>query len=143
MTNRTVQIADHEETIRACWPVFRELRPHIGSPEEFVARCRQQEAEGYRIAYVADGPNVVAAAGFRFLHTLAWGKVLYIDDLVAAERVQGTGLGVLLLDYLQREARERGCDAVHLDTGFHRKRAHRTYLRSGFEHEAFHMARRV
>jgi len=143
MTSRTIRIADDEAAMRARWPVLRELRPHLSGPEELVTRCRRQAEEGYRLAYVTDGDEVVAAAGFRFLHTLAWGRVLYIDDLVAAERVHGTGLGALLLDYLYGVAREAGCDAVHLDTGFQRTPAHRTYLRNGFVHSSFHMARQV
>jgi len=143
MTSPTIQIANDETAMRACWPVMRELRPHLSDAGEFVSRCRRQAEEGYRIAYVVDGGEVVAAAGFRFLHTLAWGHVLYIDDLVATERLHGSGLGTQLLHYLHGVAREAGCDAVHLDTGFQRTRAHRTYLRNGFVHSSFHMAQPV
>ena len=47
-----------------------------------------------------------------------------------------------LVERHRRQTAE-GCDAVHLDTGFHRTRAHRTYLRNRFEHAGFHMARAV
>ena len=40
-----------------------------------------QRPQGYRlVASLADGV-AVSAGGFRRLHTLAWGDLLYIDDL--------------------------------------------------------------
>jgi GNAT superfamily N-acetyltransferase len=85
-----------------------------------VERWRKQVEEGYQIIYVKDGDKVVAAAGYRFLNTMAWGHILYIDDLVALQTSQRTDLGTLLLRHLQNEARERGCEAVHVDTGYQR-----------------------
>ena len=143
MTIRTIHTADNERAVRACWAAFQELRPHLGSEDVLVDRWRRQVGEGYEIAYASEGAGVVAVDGYGFLHTLAWGPVLYIDDLVARRETHGTGLGALLLDHLQSEARDRGCDAVHLDTGFERTRAHRAYLRNGFEHAGLHMSRPV
>jgi hypothetical protein len=34
---------------------------------------------------------------------MAWGHILYIDDLVALPTSQGTGLGTLLLQHLQND----------------------------------------
>ena len=143
MTNRTIHFADDEQAVRRCWPVMHELRPHLSSVEALIERHRRQTAEGYRLVYLLEDEEVTAVAGFRCMHTLAWGYTLYIDDLVARECRHGAGLGTQLLAFLQTVARDEGCDAVHLDTGFHRTRAHRTYLRNRFEHEGFHMARAV
>jgi GNAT superfamily N-acetyltransferase len=140
--DRTIYPAETEADVRRCWPAFHELRPHL-SEDEFISRWRKQLAEGYRIIYATHNDAVAAAAGYRFLHTLAWGHVMYIDDLVALQAFHGTGLGTLLLQYLQDEACRSACDAVHLDTGYHRHRAHRTYLRNGFHLHCHHMARPV
>ena len=138
-----INLAKDEREVRQCWPVFRELRPHIESEDEFVRRWHRQSGEGYQIAYVRGEDGVVAAAGYRFLTTMAWGHILYIDDLVATELSQGKGLGTLLLRFLQKAARDRGCAAVHLDTGYQRHRAHRAYLRNGFLMHCHHMSWQV
>jgi GNAT superfamily N-acetyltransferase len=138
-----VRVAREEEEVRRCWPAFKELRPHLQSEEELVARWRVQTAEGYQIIYIAEGERVPAAAGYRFLNTLAWGKVLYLDDLVALQSSQGAGLGTALLKYLQDEARRLGCDALHLDTGYQRHLAHRAYFRNGFRMDCMHLAWKV
>jgi GNAT superfamily N-acetyltransferase len=107
---------------------------------EFVRRWQQQSKEGYQIVYIESGARVVAAAGFRTLHTMAWGKIIYLDDLVARSSERGRGFGTQLLQWLQATARQQDCDAVHLDTGFSRFAAHRSYLRNGFRLNCHHLA---
>jgi GNAT superfamily N-acetyltransferase len=135
-----IRVAREEPDVRRCWPAFRELRPHLASEDDFVDRWRRQLNEGYVIVFVVDGHRVPAAAGYRVMHTMAWGRIIYIDDLVAIEAVHGIGLGRALLLHIQAEARRLGCDAVHLDTGYQRHRAHRSYLRNGFHLDCHHLA---
>jgi GNAT superfamily N-acetyltransferase len=142
-TGRRIRLAADETEVRRCWPAFKELRPHLTSPDELIERWRAQVDEGYRIAYISEGETIFALAGFRCLHTMAWGHVLYVDDLVALASAHRTGLGTALLKYLQDEARRRGCAAVHLDTGYQRHLAHRAYLRNGFRLDCHHMAWQV
>lgn len=137
---REVRLARDEAEVRRCFKAFKELRPHLKSEEEFVERWRAQTGEGYRLVYIQDGDAVPAAAGYRFLRTMAWGHILYIDDLVAVASRHRTGLGSAILQHLQEEARRLGCDAVHLDTGYQRHLAHRAYLRNGFRLDCHHMA---
>lgn len=130
-----------EETHLAFEPL-RELRPHLASVEEFVDRVNHvQRPEGYRlVASFADG-DAVSAAGFRRLHTLAWGDLLYIDDLVTLESHRGRGHAHRLLDWILGEARRLGCGQVHLDSAPHRHAAHRLYLAEGYHISSFHFSR--
>lgn len=136
----TVHLADTKDKVSLCWLAFKELRPHIESITEFVSRWEQQRAEGYCIAYVESNGPVVAAAGFRIMNTMAWGKILYLDDLVAISSHHSRGYGSILLSWLKKKAHEDGCSAVHLDTGYHRFAAHRSYLRNGFQLTCHHLA---
>jgi GNAT superfamily N-acetyltransferase len=132
----------HDEDIRRCWPVFQELRPHL-TEVEFIRRWKMQREEGYEIAFIESDDVVVAAAGFRCINTMAWGKILYLDDLIALHTQHGHGWGSALLRWLQEQARLRHCEAVHLDTGYHRHAAHKAYLRNGFELNCHHLAWKV
>lgn len=135
-----VRIAREEGDVRRCWKAYKELRPHLSSEDELVERWRIQAREGFQIVYIPEKDTVLAAAGYRFLNTLAWGHILYIDDLVVIAAYHKTGLGTTLLKYLQGEARRQGCDAVHLDTGYLRHLAHLAYLRNGFRFDCHHLA---
>lgn len=59
------------------------MRPYLISEQGFIDQVQRQIEQGYRLAYLEEDGQVRALAGFRFLEFLAWGKVLYIDDLVS------------------------------------------------------------
>ena len=56
---------------------MHQLRPHLMEEVAFVEQVQRQLAEGYYLAYLQEGEEVKALAGFRFLEFLAWGKALY------------------------------------------------------------------
>ena len=124
-----------------------ELRPHIGSSEEFVRRVDEvQRPGGYRlIASFGDEEQAAGAAGFRVLDYLAWGHALYCDDLStrAAHRSRGHAGG--LVDWMIEEARRLGCGEFHLDSGVgpDRTTAHRLYFNKGMRISSHHFSRDV
>jgi GNAT superfamily N-acetyltransferase len=128
-----------EDAARQCWRVFKELRPHL-TETDFLHRWLRQKEEGYRIVYLKPEMLVVAAAGFRILNTMAWGKIVYLDDLVALTSEHGRGWGSRLLQWLQGLARESQCNGIHLETGYQRFAAHKAYLRNGFRMNCHHLA---
>lgn len=125
--------------IVACFDAFHALRPHL-ERGSFLERVQLQQRQGYQILAVKEGETFPAAAGFRFGNFLAWGHVLYIDDLTTIPGDRHRGHATRLLGWLIGHARERGCDAVHLDTGYSRHDAHRLYLKLGFVMTGHHMA---
>jgi GNAT superfamily N-acetyltransferase len=96
------------------------------------------EGAGYGLAYVEDGGEVKAVAGFRVSECLAWGKFLYVDDLVSKEGERSKGYGGELFDWLVGYARQQGCEQFHLDSGVQRFAAHRFYLNRRMSIEAHH-----
>ena len=149
------EISDDAGTL-ACWPVMAQLRTHLAA-DEFVAQVRRQRRSGYRLAAawqdeqtgiggVTDSRKVAdirGVAGFRLMENLAWGRFLYVDDLVTDEAVRGSGAGRWLIEWLVAVARREGCEQLHLDSGVQRFAAHRFYLRSGLDITSHHFAMRL
>lgn len=114
--------------------------------EGFVSQVdNRQRPAGYRLlaAFEADRPEAVAVAGFRRLISLAWGDVLYIDDLSTRAAARRRGHARALLESVVAEGQALGCGAVHLDSGHHRYDAHRLYLDAGFQIRSHHFVRRL
>ena len=124
-----------EAEIGACYELMRQLRPHLKSQEEFIARWRRQTADGYRILALWGGggsnPGPRALAGYRITENLVHGKFLYVDDLVAEKAERSRGYGARLLNKLKEEGRALGCNKLVLDTGLDNYLAHRFYFRQG------------
>lgn len=133
-----VGLVARDSEIAACFPVMSQLRSDV-SREDFVRLVRMQEAQGYRLACVRD-PEVTAVAGFRVGDNLAWGRFLYVDDLVTDSCHRSSGQGAALLEWLVEHAREQGCRELHLDSGVQRYDAHRFYLRHRMEIRSHHFS---
>jgi len=122
-----IRLAKEDQEIESCYPVMAQLRPHVPA-EDFLPRVKRQTAiAGYQIVYLID-EEVKAVAGFRISECLAWGKFLYVDDLVSAESERAKGYGGRLFDWLVNHAQEKRCDQFHLDSNVQRFGAHRLYL---------------
>jgi len=126
--------------IERCFEAFLELRPHLKDPQSFVSQVLAQQKEGYEIQGIFEGDEGVACIGFRFMTTLAWGKILYIDDLITKAKCRGSGYGGALLKHAILIAKDHGCEQIHLDTGYGRHSAHRVYLSHGFELNCHHLS---
>jgi GNAT superfamily N-acetyltransferase len=138
-----IALAETETAIAACFPVMVQLRPHL-TAETFVERIRGQQHEGYRLVALTDDAGVVrACAGYRYLHQLSQGFVLYVDDLVTDAASRSNGHGHALMEWLVAEAKGAGCDQLHLDSGTHRHEAHRFYFRERMHIFAYHFSRRL
>jgi GNAT superfamily N-acetyltransferase len=134
-----IRLAETDAEIERCFPAISVLRPHLRH-EEFVSRVHTQQQQGYRLLYLGDLSQVPSVAGFRILEYLAWGKVLYIDDLSTIPDERGRGHGRQLLEWLIEWGKSQACDEIHLDTGYQRHNAHRLYLRKGFELNCHHLS---
>lgn len=141
-TVMNIRIATTDSEITACYPVMRELRPHIAEGQ-FLPRVRSQENTGYRLAFVEQSGAVVAVAGFRVGENLAWGCFLYVDDLVTSPSHRSRGFGGSLLSWLREFAAKEGCAQMHLDSGIQRKEAHRFYDREGMSMAGFHFVENI
>lgn len=134
-----IKIADSSEKLRLISPVLLQLRPQY-TEETLVSQIQAQQADGYRVALVEDGETILCVAGFVMGQKLAWGKHLYVDDLVSNESHRSMGAGKHMIDWLKQYARDHGCQQLHLDSGVSRLDAHRFYLREGFEFTSHHFA---
>ncbi|MGE0583414.1 MAG: GNAT family N-acetyltransferase [Steroidobacteraceae bacterium] len=140
MQTLSIAAATTRAGFERAWEVVRELRTHLAL-EAFVAQVeRQREHDGYTLVLLSDGGIARSAAGFRRMETLAWGRILYVDDLVTRAADRGAGYGSALLDWLVAEARTAGCMQFHLDSGVQRFGAHRFYLHKGLDITSHHFA---
>lgn len=126
-----MKIVETEQELRACYPVMKELRPHLLSEDAFVAQIRRQHEQGYRLLAAWERDEVVALAGYRLQENTVYGRFLYVDDLVAAERHRSRRWGALLLEQLSATARQAQCARLVLDTGLSNGLAQRFYFREG------------
>jgi GNAT superfamily N-acetyltransferase len=123
------------ELLAAAEPVHRQLRPNL--PADYRARLEAVFASGAEMAVALDGGRIAGLAVFRVIEKTFSGRELYCDDLVTDEAVRSRGAGKAMMAYMERVARERGCDTFALDSGCQRQQAHKFYFREGMTITAF------
>lgn len=118
-----------------------------GSADELIARIHAQRGAGYRVAasFELGDSEAAAIAGFRIGDNLAWGRFLYVDDLVTRAALRGRGHADTIIAWLQQEAGRQACGELHLDSGvgLERADAHRFYFRHGLRIASHHFQRAV
>lgn len=120
------EINSHQE-LEFAYPVIKELRPHL-SFEDFIALFEQAMArDEYRLIGLLQDNQYVAVMGYRILFDFVHGKHLYIDDLVVISFLRSKGLGKILLDFGESEAKRLGCKTLRLCTGTDNHRGKQFY----------------
>lgn len=109
--------------------VHRQLRADL--PADYGARLRTVFANGARMSLVTEDDAVRGVALWRVIENTYEGRRLYVDDLVTDETRRSRGIGKILLQHLERHAKEIHCDVLALDSGTQRSAAHRFYFRHG------------
>ncbi len=139
MSDTSIFEAVTADEILRCHAVFTELRPHLTEPAAFVEQVQRQIREGgYNLIYRECEGAVCAVAGYRISENLAWGKFLYVDDLITGTAFRKQGNARAMLDWLIDVAGHQGCAQLHLDSGVQRFDAHRLYLNAGMRITSHH-----
>jgi ribosomal protein S18 acetylase RimI-like enzyme len=133
MSGREIVLVDveHESDMRTLFPLIVQLRPHLATESEFLARWRRQFEGGYRVLAFFENGRPQALAGYRIEESLVHGRFLYVDDLVTDREARGQGHGERLMTHVRRRAQELGCGKLLLDTPMTNVLGHRFYFRCG------------
>jgi GNAT superfamily N-acetyltransferase len=105
----TPTLATTDEQIRECFTAMRQLRRHLTEPQ-FIDGGKRQMQSGYRLTYLRNDYQVASVAGFRIREDFAWGRLMYVDDLVTDETHRRRGYGSKHFAWLIEYARD---SAVH------------------------------
>ena len=127
--------------LAAAEAVHRQLRPHL--PPDYARHMQEVFASGAEMAVAVSDGKVVGLTVFRVIEKTYSGRELYCDDLVTDEASRSSGAGRMMIAYLESLARERGCDALALDSGTQRQQAHKFYFREGLVASAFHFTKKI
>jgi GNAT superfamily N-acetyltransferase len=131
------------EELLETYPLVRLLKPELG----YDAFCHiQTEAfkEGYQCVGAFTRSNeLLGMCGYWIRHRFCSMKVMHVDSIVAADHMQGKGIGSVIMDWVIEEARKQGCDHMALDTYIERKEAHSFYLKHHFGVQGLHFMRKL
>lgn len=137
-----IKLAQDDYEIADCFQTMKQLRTELVEAS-FVPLVRELMRDNFQLAYFRFETRVVCVAGFRILKNLYFGKHLYVDDLSTLESARSNGHGAHMMDWLRSLAKSEGCNAIDLDSGVQRHRAHKFYLNQNMNIVSYHFAERI
>jgi GNAT superfamily N-acetyltransferase len=137
-----IKPAQNDNEITDCFQVMKQLRTELVEAS-FVPLVRELMTDGYRLAYLRDEIQVVCVAGFKISKNLFFGKHLYAEDLSTLESERSKDYGKQMMAWLRNLAAAEGCNAIHLDSGVQRHRAHKFYLNRNMNIASYHFVEKL
>lgn len=135
-----VKLASTDDDLIRAFPAVQALRPNL-TVETYLPMVKRMMSNGFHLAMLElENGNVPAIGGFRIDEMFHRGKGVYVDDLSTLEEHRSKGYGAIVLDFIIAYCKEQGCECIHLDSGVQRFRAHRFYLKYGFDITSHHFA---
>jgi ribosomal protein S18 acetylase RimI-like enzyme len=128
------------------------MLPHFGlisqlnkvvTEAEYAHALDDMLAHGYRMLIVWEAEIAVGLSGFWVSAKIYSGKYMEMDNVVIAETARNRGIGKLMSDFLEKIAREEGCQMLMLDAYLENIAAQRFYERQGFVAEGYHFIKRL
>ena len=141
--SKRIFTVESDVDLERCFPVMRELRPHLSFMEYKEIYLQAHRSDQYQIVALEDGDQIMAAMGYRFLSDFVRGRHLYIDDLISTESSRSQGLGAELLKFAEGIARESNCKVLRLCTGIENERGIKFYDRNGWLKRAFAYTKKI
>ena len=134
-----VHLVNSEAELPDIAKVLLQLRPQY-TLDSIIEQIKKQQESGYQLAYATSDNNILCVAGFVVGEKIAWGKHIYIDDLITNENHRSTGVGSFIIKWFKNHCKELGCKQLHLDSGIQKFPAHRFYLTNRFNIASHHFS---
>jgi GNAT superfamily N-acetyltransferase len=141
--SKNLFVASTKIDLERCFPVMKELRPHLNFEDYLSIYEEAKRNDGFEIVAIEENQKILAVMGYRILSDYVRGKHVYVDDLVTSESVRSKGLGAELLKYAEDRARDLNCMSLRLCTGIENERGSSFYEKNGWIKRAFAYTKKI
>jgi ribosomal protein S18 acetylase RimI-like enzyme len=129
--------------LERCFPIIKELRPHLSLDEYLKIYFEAHSADGYELVAIEENKEIVAVMGYRYLTDFVRGLHLYVDDLVTTEKARSRGYGAKLLQVAEAIAAENQIPSLRLCAVLENHRGISFYEQNGWSKRAYAFTRSV
>jgi GNAT superfamily N-acetyltransferase len=120
-----VELRTEQEYLEA-YPVMHELREHL-SRSDYVELITRLARTGYRLFAVRTNDRIVALAGLSIATNFAYGKHMWVYDMITVSSERSKGFGSALLTHIEKLARREDCNLIAFSSAAWCEEEHRFY----------------
>lgn len=129
------------EEIFLNYGVIQQLYDSNFTEEKYVALLEEMVPNGYKQIAIYEEEKLVAVSGYWINTKLYTGKYLEIDNFVVDEKHHGKGFGKMLIEEIEKIAKNNKANAIVLDAFSTNFSAHKFYYNHGYVPKGFHFVK--
>ncbi|MCL1851940.1 MAG: GNAT family N-acetyltransferase [Peptococcaceae bacterium] len=132
-----------EEDLKFVYGLLRQLSRHDFTMEQFERSYLYNLRHNHILVYERN-KNICGCGVLMIHYPLHFSrKTAEVVNLVVDEHARGQGIGKELLTAFMQIALDNACVNIEVDSGKHRKAAHRFYYREGFVCDHYKLTRQM
>ncbi len=113
------------------------------SGQTLSKRLLEMSTQNYECVGVYDQDDLIGISGLWFQTRHYSGRSIEPDHVIIHDDYRNQGIGKLLFNWINEYAREKGCEAVELNTYVRNTASHKFYYNEGYEILGFHFVKRL
>ncbi len=141
MQNITIRIIPTPDILNAL-PLLMLLN-NEETKEVLSQRLIEMSTQNYECVGVYDETELIGIAGLWFQTRHYSGRSIEPDHVVISEEYRNQGIGKKLFSWIDQYAKEKGYEAVELNTYVRNTASHKFYYNEGYEIMGFHFVKRI
>lgn len=113
------------------------------SHKDLITKITEMLHANIKFVLVYDDSSIVGFATYWLCNRFYSGKAIQIESLIIDHKVQGQGIGTMIIDYIEHIGKENNCQKYILDVYVENYGAQKLYIRKGFHHRGFHLVKNL
>lgn len=129
------------DTILENYSIIQQLYDSSFTKEKYESLIKEMIPNGYKQIAIYEEEKLVAVSGYWINTKLYTGKYLEIDNFVVDENHHGKGFGKMLIEEIEKIAKNNKANAIVLDAFSTNFSAHKFYYNHGYVPKGFHFVK--
>ena len=136
------KILDKNE-INSIIPMVQELSEKKYPNSVLEARFREMVTQNYECAVVYDNEKLIGVTGLWFCTRHYSGKSVELDHVIIDENYRNKGLGKEFMIWIENYVKDKGYEAIELNTYVQNYPSHKFYYNLGFDILGYHFLKNI
>ncbi len=142
MMSYLFKILDKNE-INSIIPMVQELSENKMPNSVLEARFQEMTTQNYECAVVYDNKKLIGVTGLWFCTRHYSGKSVELDHVIIDENYRNKGLGKEFMIWIENYVKDKGYEAIELNTYVQNYPSHKFYYNLGFDILGYHFLKNI
>lgn len=132
--------ADH---IADMIPLMQKFTERKFTDQLLKKRFKEMFTQNYECAGIFDGEKLIGISGMWFCTRHYSGKSVEVDHVFIDDNYRGQGLGTQFFKWIYKYVKQKGCEAIELNTYVDNHPSHKFYYNQGFKILGYHFVKKL